>query len=173
MKLSYLVRGFPGHPFHPPLTDATIGAYTAATAFAVLAAAGVSEENLTKAWWLSLLVGLAVTAPAALTGFVDWLGISRGTPLWRTATSHLLSMLIATGLFALTAFSGHDRYVEGEMSAQALAGTLFGFGFLTVGGWLGGSIVFVHGMRVLNLAEEPAARAAAPLTEEKERAEAG
>ncbi len=25
MRLSYLVRGFPGHPLHPPLTDATIG----------------------------------------------------------------------------------------------------------------------------------------------------
>ena len=26
MKLSYLVKGLPGHPLHPPLTDATIGA---------------------------------------------------------------------------------------------------------------------------------------------------
>jgi len=32
MKLSYLLKGLPGHPLHPPLTDATIGAYTAATA---------------------------------------------------------------------------------------------------------------------------------------------
>jgi hypothetical protein len=31
VKLSYLIRGLPGHPLHPPLTDATIGAYTAAT----------------------------------------------------------------------------------------------------------------------------------------------
>ncbi len=30
MKLSYLVKGLPGHPLHPPLTDATIGIYTAA-----------------------------------------------------------------------------------------------------------------------------------------------
>jgi hypothetical protein len=42
MKLSYVVRGLPGHPVHPPLTDATIGIYTAATAFAVLSAIGVS-----------------------------------------------------------------------------------------------------------------------------------
>jgi hypothetical protein len=31
MKLSYVVKGFPGHPLHPPLTDATIGVYTGAT----------------------------------------------------------------------------------------------------------------------------------------------
>jgi hypothetical protein len=30
MKLGYLVKGFPGHPLHPPLTDATIGASLAA-----------------------------------------------------------------------------------------------------------------------------------------------
>jgi hypothetical protein len=48
-KPSYLVKGFPGHPLHPPLTGATIGAYTAATVLEILAYAGVSEENLTAA----------------------------------------------------------------------------------------------------------------------------
>ncbi len=43
---------------------------------------------------------------------------------------------------------------------------------LTLGGWLGGSIVFVHGMRVLNLVDEPARRAALPGGREKEQAEA-
>ena len=50
MKLEYLVKGFPGHPLHPPLTDVTIGLYTGATAFGVLSALGVSEGNLAKAW---------------------------------------------------------------------------------------------------------------------------
>ena len=43
MKLSYLVKGFPGHPLHPPLTDATIGAYTVAAALGVQSALGVAE----------------------------------------------------------------------------------------------------------------------------------
>ena len=33
MKLSYLWHGPPGHPIHPPLTDATIGSYTVATVY--------------------------------------------------------------------------------------------------------------------------------------------
>jgi hypothetical protein len=50
--------------------------------------------------------------------------------------------------------------------------TLIGFGLLTLGGWLGGAIVFVHGMRVLSLVHEPASRAAAPVPHpEKEMAE--
>jgi uncharacterized membrane protein len=172
MRLSYLVRGFPGHPLHPPLTDATIGAYTAASAFGVLSALGVSEQNLAQAWWLALLAGLAVTVPTALTGLADWLSITWRSPLWWTATWHLLSMLTATAFFALAAAFGHDRYVEAEIGSSTLAATLVGFAFLTLGGWLGGTIVFVHGMRVLNLVEEPAPRAVTPGRPEKEEAEA-
>jgi hypothetical protein len=51
--------------------------------------------------------------------------------------------------------------------------TLIGFGSMTLGGWLGGAIVYVHGMRVLNLLKEPAQRAASPVPKpEKEAAEA-
>ena len=68
MKLSYLLKGLPGHPLHPPLTDATIGAYTLATAFGLLSVLGISEHNTATAWWLALVVGLVVTVPTALTG---------------------------------------------------------------------------------------------------------
>ncbi len=174
MKLSYLVRGLPGHPLHPPLTDATIGIYTAATAFGVLGSLGVSEGNMAKAWWLALVAGLVTTAPTALSGLVDWLGITRRTPLWRTATVHLLIMLTATAAFLLAAGLGHSGYADGEVNGSGLVLTLIGFGLLTLGGWLGGTIVYVHGMRVLNLVDEPARRAAAPVaTPEKEAAEGG
>ena len=172
MKFSYLIRGLPGHPLHPPLTDATIGLYTGAAVLGVLSALGVSEENTATAWWLALVLGLVVTGPTALTGLADWLGISRGTPLWRTATVHLLSMVTATVFFLLAAIFGHGGYVDREVGGSALALTLVGYAFLTLGGWLGGGIVFVHGMRVLNLVDEPAARAASPLPQpEKEAAE--
>jgi uncharacterized membrane protein len=171
MRLSYLVKGLPGHPLHPPLTDATIGIYTAATVFGVLSALGVSEGNTATAWWLALVVGLIVTGPTALTGLIDWLSITWGTPLWRTATVHMFSMLTATVFFLLAAIFGHGGYVDGEVPGGSLALTLVGFGFLTLGGWLGGTVVFVHGMRVLNLVEEPSLRAAAPVpTEEKKEA---
>jgi uncharacterized membrane protein len=170
-KLSYLVKGFPGHPLHPPVTDATIGAYTTATVLGILSFAGVSEQNLTKAWWLALLVGLGFTAFAAATGLLDWLTITWRTPLWWTATWHMLSMLTATGFFALAAAFGHDRYVAGRMGSGTFIATIIGFVVLTFGGWLGGTVVFTHGMRVLNLVEEPTARAITPGHAEKEMAE--
>jgi hypothetical protein len=49
---------------------------------------------------------------------------------------------------------------------------LVGYAVLATGGWLGGAIVFVHGMRVLSLVDEPTAKAISPVpTPEKEKAE--
>jgi hypothetical protein len=81
-------------------------------------------------------------------------------------------MVSATIFFALAAIFGHASYTHGDVSAGAFVLTLIGFGLLTLGGWLGGAIVFVHGMRVLSLVDEPASRAAAPVPHpEKEQAE--
>ncbi|HLM36921.1 MAG TPA: DUF2231 domain-containing protein [Gaiellaceae bacterium] len=173
MKLSYLIRGLPGHPLHPPLTDATIGAYTAATAMAFASVVGIAHGAAAHGWWLALVVGLIVTSLTALTGLVDWLSITWRTPLWWTATYHMLSMLTATAFFLIAALLGHDGYTRGAVETGPFILTLAGFAFLTLGGWLGGAIVFVHGMRVLNLVDEPAMRAASPVPHpEKQEAEA-
>jgi len=172
MKLSYLWHGLPGHPLHPPLTDATIGAYTFATIAGFIEVVGITDRNGAIAWWIALVVGLVLTVPTALTGLADWLTIEWRSKLWWTATYHLSSMVTATVFFGLAALFGHGGYTHANVSAGAYALTLIGFGFLTLGGWLGGAIVFVHGMRVLSLPEEPAQRAVAPVPhQEKVEAE--
>jgi uncharacterized membrane protein len=171
VKLSYLVKGLPGHPLHPPLTDATIGVYTFATVAALTDVFGWTDHIGAQAWWFALLVGLAFTALTATTGLLDWLTITWWTPLWKTATTHLLVMVTATVFFGLAAIFGHDQFLSGNLQADGLILTLIGFGLLTVGGWLGGAIVYVYGMRVLNLRDEPAGRAIAPVPHrEKEQA---
>lgn len=174
MKLSYLWHGTPGHPIHPPLTDATIGAYTFATVAAVLSKLGVAEEGFANGWWLALVVGLVASAPTALTGLVDWDKITPGTPLKRTASTHAITMASATVVFLITAVVGHGAYVDDAVTTSGLVLTLIGFGLLTAGGTFGGSVTYVHGMRVLNLADEPAHKALSPLpSEEKEQAAKG
>jgi uncharacterized membrane protein len=172
VKLSYLWRGLPGHPLHPPLTDAAIGAYTFATVAALADVTGISTNAATHGWWLALVFGLIVTGPTALTGLLDWLKITPGTPLKRTATTHMITMLSATVFFLLAAIVGHDSFNAGDVSAGPFILTLIGFALLTLGGTFGGSIVYVHGMRVLNLVDEPAKEALSPLpNERKEQAE--
>jgi uncharacterized membrane protein len=167
------LRGFPGHPSHPPFTDITIGAYTFATIAAILSKAHVAEGGFAHGWWLALLVGAVSSAFTVTTGLLDWLKISSGTPLWRTATIHALTMATASVFFVLAIAFGHDDYVAGRLSSGSLVLTCVGFVLLFAGGTMGGAITYVHGMRVLNLVDEPTARAIVPSThEEKERAEA-
>ena len=157
-----LLHGPRGHPIHPPLTDATIGAYTAATVLAVLAALGVAEDKLAPAWWITLIVGLVFNAPTSVTGLLDWKDITPGTPLRRTATTHLLIMVAAAVLFGLAAIIGYGAWSDREIDALPLVLTLLGFVTLTAGGWIGGSIVFAHGMRVEGEVEKPASDAIVP-----------
>jgi uncharacterized membrane protein len=174
MQVWELLRGLPGHPSHPPLTDAAIGTYTFAATAAVLSKLGISEENFAHAWWLALVVGLVFTVPTALTGFLDWLKISGGTPIKRTATVHAVTMVSATAAFLVAAGAGHGGYADAEVTTGAFVITLIGFGLLVAGGTFGGSVTYVHGMRVLNLVDEPARDALSPLpSREKEEAARG
>jgi uncharacterized membrane protein len=169
VNLDWLYRGTPGHPLHPPLTDATIGIYTLATIAAVLGKIGIAEEAAAHAWALALVVGLVVGAATALTGFADWIRITRGTPLFRTATAHMIANLFATAFFLLAVLAGYGGGMDGAVADGAFILTLVGFVALTLGGWLGGTVVFYYGMRVLNLVEEPATKASSPVPEPDER----
>jgi uncharacterized membrane protein len=164
------LRGFPGHPSHPPLTDATIGAYTFAAVAAVLSKLGVAEHGFAQAWWLALVVGAITSGATVLTGALDWLKISSGTPLKRTATLHALTMAAATVFFVIAIFVGHGDYTDRAVGTTGLVLTLVGFVLLTVGGTIGGSITYVHGMRVLNLVDEPTRKAIVPGPHDEKRA---
>jgi uncharacterized membrane protein len=149
MRLTALVKGLPGHPLHPPLTDVTVGAYAVAAVAAILDVTGAVQRDAASAWWVALVVGLCSTVLTASTGFVDWIELDWGSAAWRTATAHLTAMLAATGLFVGAALAGHGASTHGDVDAAGVALTLAGFAVLAVGGWLGGAVVFVHGKRVL------------------------
>lgn len=147
-----LIRGLPGHPLHPPLTDVTIGMFVLAGGLAIIGYAGGIQLAAAKAMWLALLGGLIVSVPTALTGLVDWLSIEWGSDRWKTATAHLTAMVTSVALFALAAWRQHRGYEHGYVTTAGLALALAGVVVLVVGGWLGGSLVFVHGTRVLRAA---------------------
>jgi hypothetical protein len=67
-------------------------------------------------------------------------------------------MATASAFFAIALGIGH-----GQVSTSAPVLTLVGFVALTGGGWLGGAINYVHGMRVFSLPDEPVERAVAPV----------
>ena len=152
----------PGKPFHPPLTDASIGAYTAGVAMLVLGALGVEEEQMAHGALLAISLGLILAAPTALTGLLDWLDIPKATPARTVATVHLALMVAATVLFALTWLAQLDGYKNDEVRGLALALGLAAFALLALGGNVGGANVFVYGIRVLKAESTPPKKALNP-----------
>jgi uncharacterized membrane protein len=135
--------GWSGKPSHPPLTDASIGAYTVGVAMLVAGALGVEEEQMAHGSLLAIGGGLALALPTALTGLLDWLELPKGTSARTTATVHLVTMVTATLLFALAFVAQLDGYDNGRVESLGLAVGLAVEGVLTLGGYLGGTIVFV------------------------------
>lgn len=162
-KLTDSIRGFPGKPLHPPLTDASIGAYTVGVAMLLAGALGLQEEQMAHGSLLAISFGLILAAPTAITGLLDWLDLPRDTPAWTTATIHLVVMVTATLLFALTWLLQRPGYNEDEVRIVALVVGLLAQLALIVGGNVGGANVFVYGIRVLKRPETPVAKALNPL----------
>jgi uncharacterized membrane protein len=158
-----LIKGSPGKPVHPPLTDASIGAYTVGVAMLVAGALGLEEEQMAHGSLLAISFGLILAAPTALTGLLDWLDLPRESPARATATIHLFVMVTATVLFAVTWLLQRPGYNDDEVRAVALVAGLISEGVLAAGGNIGGANVFVYGIRVLKRPETPVAEALNPL----------
>jgi uncharacterized membrane protein len=152
--MTALIRGLRGHPSHPPLTDATIGMFVLAAGLSVLGRLGVAEGKLGPAAWLALIGGLIAAAPTAVTGFADWIVIEWGSAVWRTATVHMTAMVTAVALFGAAAWLQWPGYRDGRVTTGGLVLALAGLVTMTAGGWYGGAVVFVHGMRVESKEEQ-------------------
>jgi hypothetical protein len=73
-------------------------------------------------------------------------------------------MVTAAVFFVLAIAFGHGDYTAKAVGGGGLILTVVGFAILAAGGTIGGSITYVHGMRVLNLVDEPALKAMVPST---------
>jgi uncharacterized membrane protein len=163
----------PGKPFHPPLTDVSIGTYTAGVVMLVLGGLGVEEEQMAHGALLAISLGLILAAPTALTGVLDWLDIPKDTPARTVATIHFVVMVVATVLFALTWLAQLDGYKDDEVQGLAVGLGVAAFAFLAAGGNIGGANVFVYGIRVLKAEETPPSEALNPSGVSEEKAPRG
>ena len=157
-----LLKGWAGKPSHPPLTDVSIGAYTVGVAMLVLGALGVEEEQMAHGSLLAIGGGLVVAAPTALTGLLDWLDLPKGSNPRKVATIHLFTMVAATVLFALTFIAQLDGYKDDQVETLGWILGLGAEGLLAAGGYIGGTLAFVYGIRVLKREDAPPADALIP-----------
>jgi uncharacterized membrane protein len=152
------LRGFSGKPFHPPLTDIPVGAYSLAAVFDLISYIGSSQpwaRDFYRAASFALIGGAFVSVFAALTGFWDWLRSTEvGTQARRTVNAHAWTMLTVTVIILVgIALRWFQYWGDGSTPLSALVITVAGFGLLVFGSTIGGELVFDYGFNVENVGE--------------------
>jgi uncharacterized membrane protein len=136
---------FLGHPLHPALVHFPMGLLP----LSVLADLLVFWTKQTFweqfSFWI-LAAGLAAAVPTLLTGFLDFLAIpEQEEPAARTAQTHMMVILSALTSFGLSLFFRLEPSVSNQ-KVWAFCLSLLGLILLLWGGWLGGELVFKHGI---------------------------
>lgn len=155
------LRGFAGKPFHPPLTDVTVGAYTIAPILLILAflfqTSSWAEDAQKAGAWVLLIGGISSTA-TALTGFADWLNTQKGTQVRRMVNAHAWTMIVLTAVVLLALwylFLAEGGAYFSEPSGPTVILSLIIFVLVTIGGTIGGSLTYDWGFNVETAKDHP------------------
>jgi len=131
-----------GHPLHPALAHFPVALWLAAVLWDAIGWWRVAEPLWGQMSYWCLALGLVTALPTAATGLIELLSLPPGEPAMATATAHMTAMLTASALFGA---SWIVRAVGGA-AAWAIPLALAGASALLVGGWLGGTLVYRHGI---------------------------
>lgn len=136
-----------GHPVHAPLTHFPLALWTAA--FGADLVFLVRQDPF---WWRSafwaIALGLGIGSLTLLTGLLDYAAVpEERKETLKTASWHMGVMLVATGLFTVSLYY-HRLPLPSSPVEQMAALAFSGLGTLClhVGGWLGGQLVYHHGI---------------------------
>lgn len=135
-----------GHPVHPPLTDVVIGSFMSASLLDLLA----PRAGATAARRL-ITLGIAASAPTALTGISDW----ADTELSDEGARRVGMVHAAANVSALLTYAASLLARRRGARARGALLALTGAGLLTAGGYLGGHMAYVRGVGVNQTVFDP------------------
>src|SRR5262245_2203850 len=129
------------HPIHPMLVAIPIGLWIFSLVCDVIRAMGGASPNWEIAAYYTLVGGILGALVAAVPGFIDMLSLPRA--LKRIALAHMAINLTVVGLYVWNAYLRKHGGMDVAVWLSAFAVAL-----LAVSGWLGGKMVYVHGVAV-------------------------
>ncbi len=137
------------HPIHPMIVPLPITALVLAPIALLIHLLGGGMFWLEAAWWLAIFGAIAGLV-AAVPGLLDYLTIPGHSPAKGIATLHLVLnvsvvVLALVAWFLMGGFGGPSTFASNSLAALLL---FVGLAVLAVSGWLGGEIVYRHGVAV-------------------------
>lgn len=133
------------HPIHPMLVVFPIGLWVFSFICDIVAMNSSNSLFWSDMAFYTMAGGVIGALLAAVPGFLDYLGL-RGGPVKRIATTHMVLNLAIIVLYVFNLGLRMNRPVGGGepgvvVSAVAIV-------LLAISGWLGGSLVYRHGVAV-------------------------
>ncbi len=130
-----------GHPIHPMLVAIPIGLWIFSLVCDLVHLSGTAENWKIVALY-TLAGGTVGALVAAVPGFVDMLSLN--APVKRIALFHMGINLTVVALYAVNFW----LRLQGAQNSTGVWLSMIGIGLLVVSGWLGGKMVYEHGVGV-------------------------
>jgi uncharacterized membrane protein len=145
------------HPVHPMLVMFPIALWTFGLVCDLLSLGAARDPFWGDVAFYSMAAGLIGALAAAVPGFIDFRSL-RGTRVGKLATMHMALNLIAVALFAISIWLrlGHAQ------SPLAIGLAVVGILLIATSGWLGGELVYVHGIGVAPAVPAPSKPTSSP-----------
>ncbi len=129
------------HPVHPMLIPLPIGLWIFSLVSDIIYLAGGNPAWAVASWY-TMAGGIIGAVVAALPGVLDYLAMAP-SPTKTIATRHMLLNVIALVLYIINFFVR-----RGSVGAGTFILSIIGVLLIVASGWLGGHMVYVHGMAV-------------------------
>jgi len=130
------------HPIHPMLVAIPIGLWVFSLVCDLVLLFGGTSENWAIVARYTMVGGIVGALVAAVPGLIDMLALP--SPVKRIAITHMSINLTVVALYAVNVYL---RY-RGVESNTPVWLSVIAVAMLVVSGWLGGKMVYVHGVAV-------------------------
>lgn len=134
-----------GHPMHPILVPFPLGLLTTSVIFDIIHLLTGGARWAEISFWM-IAAGVVGGLLAAVFGLIDWLSIPPGTRAKMVGLGHGLSNVVMVVLFALSWLLRSGA--PGDPGVLPIVLSFLGVGLASLGGFLGGELVFRMGIGV-------------------------
>jgi len=136
---------FHKHPIHPMLVVFPIGLWVFSFICDIAATQSSSPAFWSDMAFYTMAGGVVGALLAAVPGFIDYLGLRPGR-VKKIATTHMVINLAIVVLYVFNLGLRMNQPLTG--SEPGVFVSAVAIGLLAISGWLGGSLVFRHGVAV-------------------------
>jgi uncharacterized membrane protein len=134
------------HPIHPILVHFPVAAWFISTIGDV---AGLfTNEQVSWVAGVLLIIGTITALFAMVTGLIELGKIDQQSPAMKIANQHMILMLVSWSFYAVSLFLRLDGTNLSQPGMVAIIMSIAGLISLCIAGWLGGKLVYEHGVGV-------------------------